>query len=53
LRAQFERLRTLRGEEHEALHAVLDCLAETVWQAQRRGGAPDAAAYLDCLARQG
>jgi len=53
LRAQFERLRTLRGDEHAALHAVLDCLAETVWQAQRRGTAPDATVYLDCLARQG
>ena len=52
LRAQFERLRTSRGDEHAALHAVLDCLAETVWQAQRNGTGPDAAVYLDCLARQ-
>ena len=35
---------------HEALHQALECLAETVWRAQREHAAPDAAAYLDCLA---
>ena len=38
------------GSEHEARHAVMDCLAEIVWQAQRNGAAFDNAAYLDCLA---
>jgi len=37
-------------ERHEALHQALECLAETVWRAQRERAAPDAAAYLDCLA---
>ncbi|HEY8085192.1 MAG TPA: DUF1841 family protein [Methylophilaceae bacterium] len=32
--------------EHPAQHAVLDCLAETVWQAQRDGRTLDGAAYL-------
>ena len=32
-----------------ARHAVMDCLAEQVWQAQRNGVAFDNAAYLDCL----
>ena len=53
LRAQFERLRTLRGDEHAALHAVLECLGETMWQAQRLGTGPDATVYLGCLSRQG
>ena len=35
--------------EHDARHAVMDCLAEQVWQAQRNGVAFDNAAYLDCL----
>ena len=52
LRAEFERLRLARGDEHAALHAVLECLGETLWQAQRAGTGPDAAVYLACLARQ-
>jgi hypothetical protein len=37
---------------HEALHEALECLAETLWRAQRDGTAPDAAAYLSCLERR-
>jgi Domain of unknown function (DUF1841) len=37
-------------DRHEALHQALECLAETVWRAQREHAAPDAAAYLGCLA---
>jgi hypothetical protein len=52
IRAQFERLRALRGDEHAALHDVLECLGEVVWQAQRTRSAPDAQLYLDCLAQR-
>jgi len=52
IRAEFERIRVARGDEHAALHAVLECLGEVVWQAQRQRAAPDAKLYLDCLARQ-
>jgi ABC-type uncharacterized transport system permease subunit len=52
IRAQFERLRTARGDEHAALHAVLECLGEVIWSAQRLRAAPDAALYLACLERQ-
>jgi hypothetical protein len=52
IRAQFERLRAAKGDEHAALHAVLECLGEVVWQSQRLGAPPDAKLYLDCLARQ-
>lgn len=52
LRAEFERLRAARGDEHAALHAVLECLGEVVWQAQRTQSPPDGALYLDCLRRQ-
>jgi uncharacterized protein DUF1841 len=41
-----------RSGEHEALHVVLECLGETLWQAQRLGTAPDQQAYLDCLERR-
>ena len=53
IRAEFERLREARGDEHAALHAVLECLGETMWQAQRLGTGPDATVYLGCLRRQG
>lgn len=52
IRAQYERLRTSRGDEHAALHAVLECLGEVVWHAQRHGTPPDGMLYLACLERQ-
>ena len=52
LRAEFERIRAARDDEHAALHAVVECLGEVVWSAQRQGAPPDAALYLECLARQ-
>ena len=51
IRAQFERIAAARGDPHAAAHAVLECLGEVIWQAQRSGSGPDAALYLDCLAR--
>ncbi len=52
IRAEFERIARARGDRHEALHAVLECLGETVWRAQRDAAAPDAAAYLECLRKR-
>lgn len=43
-------LQTIKGG-HDALHVLLECLGETVWQAQRTGMPPDEAAYLECLRR--
>jgi hypothetical protein len=34
------------GDHHETEHKMLDCLAETMWQAQRDGKAPDEQEYL-------
>jgi hypothetical protein len=48
--ARFGALLERYGERHDALHQALECLAETVWRAQRDGAPPDARAYLDCLA---
>ncbi len=36
-------------DKHAALHDVLECLGETVWQANRTGSPPDQSAYLACL----
>jgi hypothetical protein len=48
----FQRLLAKAGSEHDAKHLVLECLGETVWQAQRHGTAPDEKIYLECLERQ-
>ena len=51
IRAAFEQLRARTGDEHDAKHALLECLGEMVWQSQRDGAAPDAQRYLQCLKR--
>ena len=48
--ARFQALLERFQDRHAALHQALECLAETVWRAQRDRAAPDARAYLDCLA---
>jgi Domain of unknown function (DUF1841) len=50
--AHFAALLARMGERHDALHEALECLAETVWRAQRDRLPPDAAAYLECLERR-
>ena len=52
IRMRFGDLVAATGSEHDAKHAMLECLGETVWEAQRTGRAPDEAAYLECLARK-
>ena len=49
---RFRSLLERHGERHAALHQALECLAETVWRAQRERAAPNASAYLDCLAER-
>jgi hypothetical protein len=53
IRARWQGLLERRGERHAALHEALECLAETVWRAQRDNSPPDADAYLSCLERRG
>ena len=52
IRACYERLASASGSEHDAKHDVLECLGETIWEAQRLGRAPDEQAYLACLSRK-
>jgi hypothetical protein len=47
--AAYQSLLEKHGEEHPAQHGLIDCLAETVWRAQRERAAPDGAAYLTCI----
>jgi hypothetical protein len=50
---RFQVLLSKFHDRHEALHQALECLAETLWRAQREQTAPDPAAYLSCLERRG
>ncbi|MCL4471701.1 MAG: DUF1841 family protein [Gammaproteobacteria bacterium] len=47
--AHYRRLLEKTGNAHDAEHLIMDCLGEMIWQAQRRGTAPDAAIYFECL----
>lgn len=49
IKARYEKLRASLGDEHDAQHQVMECLAEMIWTAQRYRQAPDGAAYLVCL----
>ncbi len=52
IRREFARIAGKYGDGHAACHEVIECLAETVWRAQRDGVTPDAPAYLECLKRR-
>ncbi len=52
IRAAWQRLAG-RLDAHDATHALIDCLAETIWRSQRDGVAPDGQAYLACVQGKG
>ena len=52
IRARYEALSVRHGSEHDAKHDILECLGETMWEAQRLARAPDDAVYLECLDRK-
>lgn len=52
IRERYQRLAEKTGSEHDAKHALLECLGEMLWQAQRSGAAPDERLYLECLDRK-
>ena len=39
------------GDTHAAEHQMMEALAETLWESQRRNQAPDDAYYLERLRR--
>ncbi len=51
--AIFNRLVEQLGDPHAAEHQMIDCLAETLWEAQSRNSAPDEQYYLERLRRLG
>jgi hypothetical protein len=53
IRAAYESRRSQHGDHHAALHDVLECLGEMLWEAQRNRRPPDGVAYVDCIRRKG
>lgn len=48
----YQQLCRKAGDSHEAEHQMMDCLGETLWEAQRNGREPDEQAYLARLMRK-
>ena len=49
IRGVFTELSAGGGDVHAVEHRMIDCLAETLWEAQRDGSAPDERRYLERL----
>lgn len=47
--AIYRSLCNKQGDRHAAEHQMLECLAETLWEAQSNNAMPDEAAYLERL----
>ncbi len=52
IRALVGELERKRGNAMDARHAVMDCLVEQVWQAQRNAAPFDNETYLECLRKR-
>ena len=51
VRALYAALAPRFADAHRLEHALMECLAETLWDAQREGGVPDEARYLSRVRR--
>jgi hypothetical protein len=51
IRGAFERIAARSASLHEAEHVLLECLGETLWDAERAGSPPDERRYLERVAR--
>lgn len=49
--ALFNAILVKTGDSHATEHKVLECLAETLWEAQSKNAMPDEQAYLERLKR--
>ncbi|KAF1028556.1 MAG: hypothetical protein GAK40_00889 [Burkholderia plantarii] len=52
IRAAHEKLTARLPSAHEAQHAIMECLGETIWEAQRTNTPPDTDAYLQRILRR-
>jgi hypothetical protein len=51
MRHVYQRIVRRYGDHHTAEHAMMECLGQALWEAQRAAVAPDERAYMDCLER--
>jgi len=51
IRAAYQRLSVARGE-HAAMHAIMECLGQVLWEAQRLGTPFSNEAYLELIRKQ-
>jgi hypothetical protein len=51
IRAAYAKLAARHGE-HDAIHEIMECLGQVVWEAQRLGTPLDNDTYLDLLQRR-
>jgi hypothetical protein len=51
IKAIAEKLSKKLGSEHEAQHAMMECLGQVMWEAQREGQALSPEKYLEALKR--
>ena len=51
IRDLYGRLRARFPDTHQLEHAIMQCLAESLWQSRERGQPPDEQGYLACVRR--
>ena len=51
IRSAFESIAARAGDRLDAEHRAIECLAETLWEAQSQNKAPDEQQYLEKLKR--
>lgn len=49
IKALYQTIISKQGSAHTAEHAMMDCLGEALWQAQRNQAPPDERTYFECL----
>ena len=49
IQAIYQKLGHQLGDVHDTEHAMMECLAESLWLSQRDNTLPDEATYLTCL----
>jgi hypothetical protein len=52
IRAAYDALASRLDDPHAAQHEIIDCLGETIWEAQRNRTEMDAAAYIARIRRR-
>ena len=51
IRDLYQRLAHRLGDPHTTEHAIMECLGQILWEAQRAQALPDEGRYLDCIRR--